>query len=457
MGCGECARHANDVASVLTQRLRLTLSKSLIKLAFDCLDAGAIAESFHAGDCVVCSNDAEEGIDPFPIKRSVPSNSLHAAPPYPRKEPMKPLEGLTIVSVEQFAAGPYGSMFLADLGADVIKVENKDIGGDPSRFMGPHFLGKEDSLVFQGWNTNKRSVSLDLKSAEGRKQFLELVAQADAVVNNLRGDQPAKLGLDYPHLSAVNPDIVCLHISAYGRDNSRAHWPGYDFLMQAESGLMDLTGDPQGDPTRFGASVIDYMTGITGMLGLLAAINRAKQTGQGCDVDISLFDVALHQLGYAGTWYLNTGDAPTRLPRGAHLSVTPVQTFRTADGWVYVMCMTDKFWNALLGVLGQPDIAEDTRFANQAFRARHRAELTEALDRAFSQKPTAHWLEALSGVLPVSPVLTVPQALDNPFVQEVDMVRAVPHPLAPDLKLLANPLKFDGIRPTQRVCGSLET
>ncbi|WP_285410150.1 CoA transferase [Variovorax sp. efr-133-TYG-130] len=180
------------------------------------------------------------------------------------------------------------------------------------------------------------------------------------------------------------------------------------------------------------------------------------ETGQGCDVDVSLFDVALHQLGYAGTWYLNTGDAPTRLPRGAHLSVPPVQTFRTADGWVYVMCMTDKFWNALLGVLGEPNITEEPHFANQALRARYRDELTQALDRVFSESPTSHWLEALSGVLPISPVLTVPQALENQFVQEVDMVRTVPHPLAPDMRLLGNPLKFDGNRPTQRVCGPLE-
>ena len=369
---------------------------------------------------------------------------------------MKPLEGLTILSIEQFAAGPYGSMFLADMGADVIKIENKDIGGDPSRFMGPYFLGAGDSLVFQGWNTNKKSVCLDLKTEEGRAAFEQLVARADAVVNNLRGDQPEKLRLDYQHLRAIKPSIVCLHISAYGRDNSRAAWPGYDFLMQAESGLMDLTGDPSGEPARFGASVIDYMTGITGMLGLLGAIRRAKITQAGCDVDVSLFDVALHQLGYAGTWYINEGHASGRLPRGAHLSVTPVQTFPTADGWIYVMCMTDKFWLALLGVIGQPELTADERFKTQKLRAAHRAELTEALDAAFRRQPTAHWLKTLTGVLPISPVLTVKQAFENPFVQEIDMVRAVPHPQDADMKLLGNPLKFDGARLSQQPCRPLE-
>lgn len=370
---------------------------------------------------------------------------------------MKPLQGLTILSIEQFAAGPYGSMFLADMGADLIKIENKDIGGDPSRFMGPHFLGSGDSLVFQGWNTNKQSISLDLKTAEGRAAFEALVAKADAVVNNLRGDQPAKLNLDYAGLKHIKPAIVCLHISAYGRDNSRAAWPGYDFLMQAESGLMNLTGDPAGEPARFGASVIDYMTGITGMLGLFGAIRQAEKTGQGCDVDVSLFDVALHQLGYAGTWFINKGHESGRLPRGAHLSVTPVQTFPTTDGWIYVMCMTDKFWLALLNVIGQPTLDADERFKTQKLRAEHRTELTAALDAEFRKRPTAHWLGALTGVLPISPVLTVKEAFENPFLDEIDMVRPVPHPKDPEMKLLGNPIRFDGKRLSQQPCRALET
>lgn len=369
---------------------------------------------------------------------------------------MKPLEGLRILSIEQFAAGPYGSMFLADMGADVIKIENKEMGGDPSRFMGPYFLDSGDSLVFQGWNTNKRSICLDLKAPEGRNAFEQLMTEADAVVNNLRGDQPEKLRIDYGHLKALKPEIVCLHISAYGRNNSRASWPGYDFLMQAEAGLMNLTGDPDGVPTRFGASVVDYMTGVTGMLGLLGAIRRAQITNEGCDVDVSLFDVALHQLGYAATWYLNEGHVSGRLPRGAHLSVTPVQTFPTADGWIYVMCMTDKFWLSLVEVIGHPEFNEDPRFNSQRMRAENRAALTATLDAVFTKQPTAHWLEALTGRLPISPVLTVGQALENPFLREIDMLRPVPHPRNAELKLLGNPLKFNGERLSQRVCRPLE-
>lgn len=368
---------------------------------------------------------------------------------------MKPLEGLRILSLEQFAAGPYGSMFLADMGAEVIKIENKAIGGDPSRHTGPFHLGDSDSLFFQGWNTNKRSVVLDMKSERDRATFEQLVKTADAVVNNLRGDQPEKLGVDYKSLQHLNPKVVCLHISAYGRNNSRESWPGYDFLMQAEAGLMHLTGDPAGEPTRFGASVIDYMTGVMGMLGLLGALRRADRTGQGADVDVSLFDVALHQLGYAGTWYLNEGLVSGRVPRGAHLSITPVQTFRAADGWIYVMCMTNRFWDSLLNVLGNPELRADGRFADQSLRLANRDALTEALDTEFRKQPVEHWLKVLRGVLPIAPVLDLKQALDNPFVDEAGMVTTVPHPFKPDMKLLANPLKFDGRRLAQAPCHPL--
>ncbi len=369
------------------------------------------------------------------------------------KPAAQPLAGLRILTLEVFGAGPYGSLYLADLGAEVIKIENAATGGDPARHVGPHLLGDNDSQYFQTWNTNKKSVSLDLKSPQGRRDFERLVQGADAVLDNLRGDQPRKLGIDFATLRKVNPRIVCLHISAYGRDNDRAAWPGYDFLMQAEAGLMALTGEPDGPPARIGPSMIDYMTGMTGMVGLLSAVLRARATGEGCEVDTCLFDVALHQLGYAALWHLNAGDNPTRQPRSAHLSVAPVQTFPTADGWMFVMCMTDKFWDALLDVLGRRDLGADARFANAAARREHRAALTAILDAEFRKAGTAYWLEALSGVLPVAPVLDVAQALANPHVGRVGMIDTVQHPLHPDLQVLANPLRFNGERP-QRKAGS---
>ncbi len=368
---------------------------------------------------------------------------------------MKPLAGLRVLTLEQFGAAPYGTLFLADLGAEVIKIENAATGGDPSRHVGPHKLGDNDSQYFQTWGSNKKSVTLDLKSPAGRETWRRLVPSADAVVNNLRGDQPEKLGLDYASLKAINPRVVCLHISAYGRDNARKAWPGYDYLMQAEAGLMSLTGEPENPPTRFGMSMIDFMTGMTGMVGLLSCLMRAKATGQGCDVDVSLFDVALHQLSYPGNWFLNGGAMPTRMARSAHQSIAPVQTVRTQDGWIYLMCMLDKFWDALLPLIGREDLGRDARFATGTLRGKNRAALTVELDQAFSEKTTDEWIALLTGVVPVGPVYDVARALANPFVQTVGMVHTVPHPLLPEMKQLANPLKVDGRRPEQKVCPPL--
>ncbi len=376
--------------------------------------------------------------------------AAQAAPAAP--EPLKPLRGIRVLALEQFAAAPYGSMFLADLGAEVIKVENAVTGGDAARYGGPYALGAADSEYFQGWNLNKRSVTLDLTTGDGRQSLQRLVAGAHAVLNNLRGDVPAKLGLDYASLSAINPSIVCLHISAYGRDNERAARPGYDYLMQAEAGLMSLTGEPDGPPARFGTSTIDFMSGMTGIVGLLACLLQARQTGRGCDVDVSLFDVALHQLNYVATWYLNEGHHSGRLARSAHFAIGPVQTYATSDGWVYVMCMKEKFWSALAQGVGRPDLQRDPRFATAQLRHRNSQALTACLDAEFSRHSTEHWLRELGERLPIAPVHDLPQALESPFVARSGMIATVAHPDRPSLKVLANPIRLDGERLAQAVC-----
>lgn len=368
---------------------------------------------------------------------------------------MRPLEGIRILTLESFGAAPYGTMLLADLGAEVIKIENPSTGGDSSRSVGPEILGTGDSQYFQSFNLNKRSVALDLTRPDDRDSFLNLVATADAVVNNLRGDLPTKLGLDYASLRSANPAIVCLHISAYGRDNSRKSWPGYDFLAQAEAGLMSVTGEPDGPPCRIGVSMIDYMSGITGMVGLLSCLMRAKNTGQGCDIDTNLFDVATHQHAYSATWYLNSGVVPTRLPRGSHASVVPVQTVRTADGWIYVMCMKDKFWEILAERIGRPDLITDPRFSSQAARLANRDTLTSELDDAMEKRTTSEWLAVLAGAIPAAPIYAVDQAFSNPFMAETGMVTMVAHPARADLRVLATPLKINGERPPKAACPPL--
>jgi crotonobetainyl-CoA:carnitine CoA-transferase CaiB-like acyl-CoA transferase len=366
---------------------------------------------------------------------------------------MKPLQGVRIVSVEQFGAAPYGTMLLADLGAEVIKIENAAIGGDPSRKTGPYTLGPNDSEYFQAFNINKKSVAVDLRNEEGKAALRKLVSGADALVNNLRGDLPAKMGLDYKTLASVNPALVCVHVSAYGRDNERASWPGYDYLMQAESGLMHLTGEPDGPPSRLGApSIIDHTTGLTAAVGLLSAIIQARATGRGCDVDTCLLDVALHQLGYVATWYLNEGHVSTRQPRSAHYSVAPVQTFPASDGWLFIMCMTDKFWGELIGAIGRSELASDPRFLTPALRQLNRDVLTEIIDSEMRRQSTAYWLDRLNGVLPIAPVLDLAQALDSPFLQTTGMINVIPHPAKADMRVLANPIKINGERLSQAPC-----
>lgn len=366
-----------------------------------------------------------------------------------------PLQGLRILAVEQYGAGPYGSMHLADLGAEVIKIESPP-GGDISRATGPYFLGEGDSLFFQTFNLNKRSLQLDLKAAEGREVFEKLVASADAVLNNLRGDQPAKLGLDYATLSKLNPKIVCAHLSAYGRDNERAAWPGYDYLMQAEAGFMALTGEPDAPPARFGLSMVDFMTGTTMAMGLLAAIIGAMRTGEGRDVDVSLFDVALHQLSYPATWYLNEGHRTERLPRSAHPSTVPCQVYRTGDGWVMVMCMLEKFWQTFVEGIGNPAWASEPRFGNFAARRDVREDLTVLVDDILTTQPTAYWTQKFAGRIPIAPVLDIAQALDNPYVRDVDMLQEVAHPQGSQ-RLLRNPIKLDGQRLSGDACPPLNT
>ncbi|MGE8226168.1 MAG: CaiB/BaiF CoA transferase family protein [Stenotrophomonas sp.] len=364
-----------------------------------------------------------------------------------------PLQGLRILAVEQYGAGPYGSMHLADLGAEVIKIESPP-GGDVSRATGPYFLGEGDSLFFQTFNLNKRSLRLDLKAAEGREVFEKLVASADAVLNNLRGDQPGKLGLDYATLSKLNPKIVCAHLSAYGRDNERAAWPGYDYLMQAEAGFMALTGEPDAPPARFGLSMVDFMTGTTVSMGLLAAIIGAMRTGLGRDVDVSLFDVALHQLSYPATWYLNEGHRTERLSRSAHPSTVPCQVYRTADGWVMVMCMLEKFWQTFVEGIGNPAWAAEPRFANFGERRKVREELTVLVDAILTTQPTAYWTQKFAGRIPIAPVLDIAQALDNPYVRDVDMLQDVEH-VQGTQRLLRNPIKLDGQRLSGNACPPL--
>jgi succinate---hydroxymethylglutarate CoA-transferase len=359
-----------------------------------------------------------------------------------------PLDGVTILAVEQYGAGPFGSMLLADMGAEVIKIENPAEGGDVGRSVGPYYFGPGDSHFHHAFNRNKRSLALNLKHPEGMAILRELVGHADAVLDNLRGDQPDKLGLTYEALQGVNPRIVCAHLSAYGRQGSRKSWPGYDYLMQAEAGYLSLTGEPDGPPARFGLSVVDMMTGLMTAFALVSGVVGARTTGRGMDVDVSLFDTALHNLSYLATWYLNGGHVQGREPRGSHPSLTPSQLYRTQDGWIFLMCNKEKFWPALAEALGRPEWADDPRFASFKARLTNRALVTQILDEALSQKTTAEWLALFGGRVPAAPVFDVAQALESPFAQEQQAVADFTRREGGDpVRMLTGPVRVAGHRP----------
>ena len=362
-----------------------------------------------------------------------------------------PLSGTRILSSEQYGAGPYGTMFLAQLGAEVIKIEPPK-GGDSARMTGPYFLGEDDSLFYQTFNLNKRSLTLDTRTDAGRDILHRLVKSSHAVTNNARGDLPARLGLDYAALGPINPAIVCVHASAYGRTGPRASWPGYDYLMQAEAGFMSVTGEPDAPPARFGLSMVDFITGTMLATATLAALIDAGKTGKGRDFDISLLDAALHQTSYPAFWYLNEGHVTSRMPRSAHPSVVPSQTFQTADGWIFVMAQLPKFWTLLVDAIGAPQLKDDARFATIPLRFENREALVKILDGMFLQHPNAHWLAKLGGVVPVAPVNDLMQALDNPLV--ADMLDTVAHPEGP-LRVLSNPIMIDGRRLPNRAAPKL--
>ena len=352
-----------------------------------------------------------------------------------------PLKGVRVLAVEQYGAGPFGTQFLADQGAEVVKIENPNDGGDFARNVGPFFFTPEHSEFFHAYNRNKKSLTLDLSQKEGLQVFQDLVKTSDAVASNLRGDVPEKLGLTYEALGAINEKIVCAHLSAYGRKGPRASWPGFDYLMQAEAGYFSLTGEPDAPPTRFGLSVVDQMTGLALAYAVLAGITGARSSGRGRDLDVSLFDVALCNLGYPAIWYLNEGHRTGRLERSAHPALTPCELYRTSDGWIYIMCNKEKFWPVLCEVLGHDEWSTDGRFKDFKGRLEHRKLIREMLDEELQKKNTSDWLKIFAGKVPAAPVNDLQGALENPFVQDEGRIQSIPLKDYGSYRTLDSPVK----------------
>jgi crotonobetainyl-CoA:carnitine CoA-transferase CaiB-like acyl-CoA transferase len=356
-----------------------------------------------------------------------------------------PLADVRILAIEQFGAGPWGSLQLADMGAQVLKVEDPAVGGDVGRYVPPYQEG-ESSLFFETFNRNKRSLSLDLRSPSGREVLSGMIPHVDAVYSNLRGDQPARLGITYADLAPLNPAIVCCCLSGYGQTGPMAAAGAYDYVIQGRAGWMSLTGEPDGPPSKSGLSLVDFCGGYVAGLALLGGLWRARRDGIGCDCDISLLDTAASLLTYVGTWAATHGRLSTRTHHSAHPSIVPFQNFRTADGWLVVACPKDHFWRSLCRALGRESLAEDPRFVTMATRHQHRDELVRLLEAEFAGGDTEHWLELLSGAgVPCAPVNTVVEAVADPQLLARDGIVATDHPVLGAVRSVATPLRFAGL------------
>jgi crotonobetainyl-CoA:carnitine CoA-transferase CaiB-like acyl-CoA transferase len=358
-----------------------------------------------------------------------------------------PLEGIRVLAVEQFGAGPWATMQLADLGAEVIKIEDPGTGGDVGRYVPPYQAGA-DSLFFESFNRGKRSVALDLRGDDGRAVFHDLVRVSQAVFSNLRGDGPPKLGLTYEALSDVNPAIVCVSLSGFGMTGPRAVEAGYDYIVQAMAGWMSLTGDPDSAPTKSGLSLVDLSGGYVAALALLAGVHRAGREGVGCDADVSLFETALSELVYVGVWAATHGHVTPRLRNSAHPSIVPFQAFATRDGHITVAAAKQHFWERLCEAIGRSDLLADPRYRDFASRDANREPLLAQLDQVFAQRTSQEWVALLVAAgVPAGVVNDVGQALADPQTTARGAVVGYTHPTLGEVRQPASPLRLTGDRP----------
>lgn len=354
---------------------------------------------------------------------------------------MRPLADIRILSLEQYGAGPFGTLHLADLGAEVIKVEDPRVGGDVGRYV-PPYANEEDSLFFEAFNRNKKSISIDLLTPEGRAVFEDLVKVCDVVYSNLRGDVPAKMKITYDDLKHLNPKIVCCSLTGFGMTGPRSSEPGYDYILQGLAGWMDLTGEPDGPPTKSGLSMVDYSGGFVAAISLLAGVHAARRDGVGMDCDLSLYDAAIGMLTYPGVWHMNAGFTPIRTHHSAHPSLVPFQAFEASDGWIIVGCAKEKFWQRLTEVIGKPEWASDPRFITFADRQKNATTLLPMLEEIIRQRTVDEWLSVLyPASIPCGPINDVAQAMLEPHTIARNLIFETEHPRYGTLKNLASPVK----------------
>jgi crotonobetainyl-CoA:carnitine CoA-transferase CaiB-like acyl-CoA transferase len=350
-----------------------------------------------------------------------------------------PLEGVVVLDLSRVLAGPYCTMILGDLGADVIKVEHAS--GDETRRWGPPFK-KGESAYYLSVNRNKRSVIADLDRAEDRELIQRIALRADVLVENFLPGSLEKRGIVLTDLRAANPRLITVTISGMGATGPEYNVPGYDFIVQAGAGLMSITGPEEGPPSKVGVAVVDLTTGMMAVNAILAAMYARERTGMGQHIDISLLETAVSWLGNVGTAYLLTGESPQRYGN-AHPTIVPYQTFETRDGTIALGVGNDGQWQRLCSAIGQPALASDERFKGNPDRVRNRAALQALLADTFRSRGSEDWVQRIRAAnVPIGAVRTVPDVLEDEQVAARDMVIRTEHPTIGEIRLLGIPYKF---------------
>lgn len=348
-----------------------------------------------------------------------------------------PLEGIRVLDLSRVLAGPFCTMILGDLGADVIKVEQPG-SGDDTRQWGPPWAGGE-SAYYLCVNRNKRSITLNLKHERGREILVELARDSDVVVENFRVGMLDRLGIGYQALAARYPRLIWCSITGYGLDGPYAERAGYDFVAQGEGGLMSITGEPDGEPMKVGVAIVDLFTGLYAASAILAALHARSQTGRGQLIDVALLPTTVAMLANVGSNYLVSGQIPKRYGN-AHPNIVPYQTFRARDRWMTVAVGNDRQFRQLCRIVGKEELADDPRFATNPQRVAHRDELIPLLQSVFETRDAEEWLAAMTEAgIPCGPINTLDRVFSHPQILHRGMVVELPHPTAGSVRLAGPP------------------
>ena len=356
-----------------------------------------------------------------------------------------PLQGVRVLDLCRVVSGPFATMLLGDLGADVLKLEEPG-KGDEARTYGPPFIGGE-SAYFLSVNRNKRSCAVDLKMPAGRDLVLRLASAADVVVENFRPGTMERLGLGFDVMRQHNARLLYCGISGFGRTGAEANRPGYDLILQGEAGVMDITGDPDGPPSKVGTSIADLVTGLYVAQAVLAGLAQRQRTGTGGSVDVAMLDAMASLLTFNAGIYFASGDSPRR--RGnAHPTISPYETFQASDGWFNLGVANDRFWTSFCDAIDRPDLLNDPRFAKASERAGHRTELTAILQPLFRGRPRGHWTKLFGDAgIPCGAIRSVGEVCEAEQLVERGVRREMNHPAAGSLRYLASAVRFDDQAP----------